>query len=295
MIRFEQLLNKMYLMKDVFVPMTDEQFHKVQQAGFSMLKDIQEVCRDNNITVMLGFGSCLGAVRHHGFVPWDDDIDLFMPRKDYERFLSICEACLPGNMKVYSPYTTLGPEVRYTKIIDDAVIIPEGGGVNKASVCVDVFPLENYDECWLRRKWKWAVYLLLSTAATTSRLWADRKKDTDYKFTMKLSKRGAVEYAIRLAIGFCFSFLSFQRWLIIADKWLICNKETGHVFIPSIFINTNPMDRDMVLPPSKGDFDGYEVFLPNNPERYLEFQYGDWQKLPPEEKRRQHLFFRKKK
>ena len=281
-------------MKDVFIPMDDKQFHQVQQTGFSMLLTIQDFCKSHNITMMLGYGSVLGAVRHRGFVPWDDDVDILMPRKDYMRFLSLCESGLPRHLKVYSPYTSLGPEVRYTKIIDDEtrIISPVGGGsYNK--VCVDVFPLENYDERWLRRKLKWAVYMILSTAATTCRLWYDRKRDTDYKFTMKLTRQGTFEYYIRLGVGFCFSFLSYKRWLKIADKWLICNKETKQVYIPSIFINTNPIDKDVMMPVSVGQFNGREVFLPNKPEQYLEFSYGDWRQLPPEEKRRQHLFFRK--
>ena len=293
MIRFEELLTRMSQMKDVFIPMSDEQFHQVQQTGLDMLLAIQKFCRESNITMMLGFGSVLGAMRHKGFIPWDDDIDILMPRKDYERFLSICEAGLPSHLKVYSPFTSPGPDVRYTKVFDEEHQITALGGAVSNKVCIDIFPLENYDTCRLRRELKWSVYLLLSTAATTSRLWADRRKDTDYKFIMKLTKKGTIEYYIRLAIGFCFSFLSYKRWLKIADRWLATQKDTGKVFIPSIFINTNPINKDIMLPVAEGEFNGHKVFLPHKVESYLEFQYGNWRKLPPEEKRRQHLFFRK--
>ena len=295
MIRFEQLLNRMYLMKETFIPMDDEQFHLVQKTGLDMFLAIEDICKKHNLRVLLGFGSVLGAVRHKGFVPWDDDVDVLMPRKDYDVFVSLCDKELPSSMMIYAPGTKNGPEVRYAKIFNrEFKIFPEGGDELSNLVCLDVMPLENYDDNGLRRRIKWWLYLLISTAATTTRLWHDRKKDTDYKFLMKLTRKGMIEYYIRLVIGFMFSFMSYQKWLIIADDWYKNTKETARVFIPSIFINTNPINRDTMLPASIGSFEGCQVPLPNRAQDYLEFQYGDWEKLPPEDKRRQHLFYRKK-
>lgn len=295
MIQFEQLLNKMSQMKDVFTPMNDEQFKLVQKTGLEMYLTISDICKRHDLNIMLGFGSALGATRHKGFVPWDDDVDVLMPRKDYNQFISICNQELPSNLIIYAPGSKNGPEVRYTKIFNkDFKIFPEGGDELSNLVCLDVMPLEYYDNKVLRRKIKWALYLLVSTAATTTRIWHDRSMDTDYRFLMKLTIKGKIEYYIRLVIGFLFSYLSYQKWLLIADNWYKNAKETSQVFIPSIFINTNPIDKDIMLPVSNGLFEGETVSLPNKVEDYLVFQYGDWQRLPPEEKRRQHLFYRKK-
>lgn len=295
MIRFEQLLNKMYLMKDTFIPMDDEQFSLVQKTGLNMFLAIYEICKKHNLSIMLGFGSALGAVRHKGFVPWDDDVDVLMPRSDYDKFIEICNSELPPHLLIYAPGTEKGPEVRYTKIFNkDIKIFSEGGDELSNLVCLDVMPLEYYDDNAFRRRFKWALYLLISTAATTTRLWHDRSKDTDYKFLMKLTRKGKIEYYIRLITGMFFSFMSYQKWLLIADGWYKKAKETSRVFIPSIFINTNPIDKEIMLPISFGEFEGNEVPIPNRADDYLVFQYGDWKKLPPEEKRRQHLFYRKK-
>ena len=295
MIQFEQLLNKMSQMKDVFTPMNNEQFKLVQKTGLEMYLTISDICKRHDLIILLGFGSALGAVRHKGFVPWDDDVDVLMPRKDYDKFVSICNQELPSNFIIYAPGTKNGPEVRYTKIFNkDFKIFPEGGDELSNLVCLDVMPLEYYDNNVLRRKIKWVLYLLVSTAATTTRLWHDRSLDTDYRFLMKLTTKGKIEYYIRLVTGFLFSFFSYQKWLVIADDWYKNAKETSQVFIPSIFINTNPIDKDIMLPVSTGLFEGEAVPLPNKVEDYLVFQYGDWQKLPPEGKRRQHLFYRKK-
>ena len=282
-------------MKDTFIPMDDEQFQLVQKTGLEMYLTISDICKRHDLNVMLGFGSALGAARHKGFVPWDDDVDVLMPRKDYDQFISICNKELPSNLFIYAPGTNNGPEVRYTKIFNkDFKIFPEGGDELSNLVCLDVMPLEYYDKNILRRTLKWAIYLLISTAATTTRLWHDRTLDTDYRFLMQLTVKGKIEYYIRLAIGFLFSFLPYQKWLIIADEWYKDAKETSQFFIPSIFINTNPIDKDIMLPVSTGIFEGEIVSLPNRVEEYLVFQYGDWKKLPPEDKRRQHLFYRKR-
>lgn len=296
MIRFEQLLNKMYLMKDTFIPMDDEQFQLVQKTGLEMFLAINEICKKHNLSIMLGFGSALGAVRHKGFVPWDDDVDLLMPRKDYDTFITICNNELPSNLIMYAPGTENGPEVRYTKIFNKEVkIFSEGGDELSNLVCLDLMPLEYYEDKPLKRCVKWALYILISTAATTTRLWYDRSKDTDYKFLMNLTGKGKIEYRIRLIMGLFFSFRSYQKWLLIADNWYKNAKESSRVFIPSIFINTNPIAKDIMLPVSYGEFEGVTVPIPNKAEDYLVFQYGDWKKLPPEDKRRQHLFYRMKK
>ena len=295
MIRFEQLLNKMYLMKDIFIPMDNEQFQLVQRTGLEMFLSINEICKNHNLRIMLGFGSALGTVRHKGFVPWDDDVDLLMPRKDYDKFISVCNQELPSNLIIYAPGSKNGPEVRYTKIFNkDFKIFPEGGNELSNLVCLDLMPLEYYDDKPLRRRIRWAVYLLISLAATTTRIWYDRSKDTDYKYLMKLTRKGKIEYFFRLVTGFFFSFFSYQKWLLIADDWYKNAKETNQFFIPSIFINTNPIDKDIMLPVSYGEFEGSIVPIPHRVEDYLVFQYGDWKKLPPEDKRRQHLFYRRK-
>ena len=71
-----------------------------QKALMTLLREFDRVCRELEIPYVLFAGSMVGAVRHQGFIPWDDDIDLGMPREDYERFLAIAAEELPERLKV---------------------------------------------------------------------------------------------------------------------------------------------------------------------------------------------------
>ena len=73
------------------VTLDEEQLKQLQSTLLSMLKDINSVMEENGIACSLGGGSVLGAVRHNGFIPWDDDIDINIPRSEFERFLPLFE------------------------------------------------------------------------------------------------------------------------------------------------------------------------------------------------------------
>lgn len=83
---------------------TETKLERIQEIVFRMMCDIDDYCKENNITYYLSGGSCLGAIRHKGFIPWDDDADLMFPREDYERFLEGFEKYFKGKYKVGSIY-----------------------------------------------------------------------------------------------------------------------------------------------------------------------------------------------
>ena len=69
----------------------DRNVKEVQNIGLEILKEFIRICDIHNLRYFLGYGSAIGTVRHQGFIPWDDDIDVFMPREDYELFCEICK------------------------------------------------------------------------------------------------------------------------------------------------------------------------------------------------------------
>ena len=82
------------------IPISDEDNKRI---SYDILVNVTDFCDKNNIVYYLGYGTLLGAVRHQGFIPWDDDIDIIMPRSDYERFIKELHGS-HEHLKVGSPY-----------------------------------------------------------------------------------------------------------------------------------------------------------------------------------------------
>lgn len=123
---------------------------EVQSELLEIMKDVHAFCIDNNIKYSLAYGSLIGAVRHKGFIPWDDDIDIWMPRSDYERFMNSYHSrryelkslkdndYYMGYTRVYDRVRTYAPE-NYRNIKDEA------------GIWIDVFPIDGVSDDETRR------------------------------------------------------------------------------------------------------------------------------------------------
>lgn len=117
---------------------------EIKQCELDILIWFDKICKDYNLTYWLAYGTLIGAIRHKGFIPWDDDIDIMMPRKDYIRLSSI--DLLSNRYKILTPYNTKRYPYPMYKIIDTKTIKKEP--IRKKyqviGVDVDIFPVDNY-------------------------------------------------------------------------------------------------------------------------------------------------------
>ena len=124
--------------------MTDLQH--LQQVILVIAKDIDSLCRENGIEYYLLGGSAIGAVRHKGFIPWDDDLDIVMDAKNYDKFIKVCREQLDTN-KYYFQEGLVDWPMPFSKVKLKGTVFEEPSGfVNEAGergIYVDVFKVEN--------------------------------------------------------------------------------------------------------------------------------------------------------
>ena len=126
---------------------------ELQLKELNILEHVLNICESNNILYFMLSGTLLGAVRHKGFIPWDDDIDLGMPREDYERFILIAQKDLPEFLRIqnfkinknYRKYYSKIEDIRYSVRRDDAL------DINNCCIWIDIFPLDGMPSNFLKK------------------------------------------------------------------------------------------------------------------------------------------------
>lgn len=128
-----------------------EEIHHLQKIELEILKDVAEVCKKHNIQFFLGEGTLLGAIRHKGFIPWDDDVDLIMERSEYERFLEVAQAELGEGYQVQHPTTVdnyWSPFIKVRKLTGDLSFRQQHIAhlTDNNGPYIDIFPMEYVPE-----------------------------------------------------------------------------------------------------------------------------------------------------
>ena len=133
-------------MKDnPIVQETNAGLKRLQDLELEMMLKIDEICKRHDLTYYLMGGTLIGAVRHQGFIPWDDDIDLGMPRPDYEKFLQVAPKELGEEFGILTPYDTEGYPFTFAKVINKKmkILYKNNEKLKKWNIWVDIFPLDS--------------------------------------------------------------------------------------------------------------------------------------------------------
>lgn len=256
--------------------------NELKSIQLDILKHIDSFCKENNIRYFLIGGSAIGAVRHHGFIPWDDDIDITMLREDYDRFVSIYPNVDKSCYKLHCTYNQEDFPYPYAKIDNSGtVFIEEVEDEFSMGVNIDLFPMEVIpDAPELQEKlFKRAEFL--------------KKIFTAKRLPMK-RRRGIVKNMTLLLAHIFLSVISFKTIVKAMEKnatkyrglktnyragvaWGYGNKE----------INKSDNWSETVYL----KFEDMSAPLPKGYHEVLTGIYGDYMQLPPEDKRVSHHHF----
>lgn len=271
--------------------LAERELHQLQMAMLNCYKDVSLVCKKNNIAIMLGGGSALGAVRHKGYIPWDDDFDLLMSREDFEHFKKIFNKELGEKYILNAPNYKESPTNRFPKVlIKGTKFVELGEEYNEETnkIKIDIFILENVPRNKVLQILKGGYCTMLMFIAGQVGTYEARK--SSLRCFMSQTLMGRMIFRRRVVIGRFFSFFSYATWCNIIDKSCQYKKQTGLLGIPSgrkhYFGEINEVGT--YFPTKKGNFEDLEVNLPGDYDGYLKKLYGNYMEIPPIEKREKH-------
>ena len=259
--------------------MDNKNVKKLHSVLFELLCEFDRICKKHNIQYFLDSGSALGAVRHGGFIPWDDDLDVGMMRDQYDKFLKVAPEELGDNFVVLTKDIDAAYAKYHAKLVRKNTIYPEPGTENYKyrGIFIDIFPFDK-----------------MSNDAGTRKM--SFLKNRIYKILIEFKTRNSFEkHIIPKKLLHVFLKLVPLIWLEnrLYTLWIkYNNKKSSYV---TCYLYKVLAKRNIVFPIESLSsiiyikFEGKEFPIMHNYDNYLSIMYGNYMKLPPEDKREFHI------
>lgn len=246
----------------------------------SVVQEIHKICEENQFRYTLIYGTLLGAVRHQGFIPWDDDLDIAMPRPDYQRFVEYCRTHdTPFSLKCIETDSRYG--YLFAKACDKNTVLIEKHA-NRHGVdfglYVDIFPIDGLGDTTKDAQKKLAS-MRLGRELLVAAQWRHYFKSTTHPWYYE---------PIRFCIFLISRFVSHEKLIrkITQQYEAVDVDRAKYVGIMcGAYRNREIMERDVYLEFCDTQFEGVRLRSLQNSDRYLTTIYRNYRQLPPEEKR----------
>lgn len=286
-------INKKEWSDSDIIVLDDERLREYQLVLLDMLQDIVSVFEKQGIGYTLVGGSILGAVRHQGFIPWDDDIDLAIPRKDYNKLLDIFEKELGENYYIQTPSNTPELGLLLTQIRKKNTVARRkyDWNIDKCGISIDLFILENVYDNPIKRFFQKNISMALTFAVSSVR--EVRNKNIPMAIQQLEGRKWNYTRSKKI-VGSVLGCIPIDKWIHWTEYWFsICkDKNTEWVAIPSgrKHFNGETYKREDMCRFKKVPFENTEFNVPVWAIGFLEKFYGDYMAIPPVEKRERHIF-----
>lgn len=234
-----------------------------------MVKDFHRVCEENNIRYYIVGGTALGARRHKGFIPWDDDLDVGVPREDFER-LSMLEGALPDYLEMKWYRNTERSPFQFIKLIDNRTTLIEQQYADYVEgLYIDIFPLDGVKNEGiierLRWRWIWTLHTAIIVNCSTKKYGMPKKLISKFIKRMDLNK-------LHERLDRELKSEAFEKSEIFANFLGAWGEKE---IIP----------KGILGKPTLYDFEDTQLCGPEYIDEYLTHLYGDFMRLPPENER----------
>jgi len=261
---------------------TTEELRAIQ---IEVLDHFDRYCKEHLLTYYLCAGTLLGAIRHHGYIPWDDDIDVMMPRGDYEKLLN--EYALKDNSqyKLFNYRFQEDYPYPFSKLGDSKTSLIEAFEENfDTGIYIDIFPIDNIpDDTGLQKK---IIERRISL-----------KKKHQYKL-FKIKKRPGIIGLVKNAIVIFLKIRYHRPSLSEICRRMDRNAISANTYCPSShkaaltwnYTYKEIMPNEIYKETVEVEFEGKKYPAPAGWDTYLKGLFGDYMKLPPEDQRRRHQF-----
>lgn len=246
----------------------------IQSVQLASLIEIDRICKKHNIKYFLGGGTLLGAIRHKGFIPWDDDSDLMMLRDDYDKFCKIAPSELPNGMSFQDSNTDKHCFYEFAKCRIDGTIFATGFAKTHTGMhnglAIDIFCHDKTANSKLGQKLH--IAMTLFTRALVFNKWNSRKAENGSKLQSAVTDFCKKLFPIR-----------FSMWLEKKTFTFFKNKKNAKYLYDGMGRNiyNGVFSAELLDEVIYADFEGYKLPVPKKYDEYLTFLYGDYIQLAP--------------